>query len=357
MESHCLYKTIFILLLTFIYGCSGQYYSVEDYRSVEKVDIHVHINKANSALAAQAVEDNFRLISVNVDLFFPNVSVEEQRIAAKGMKDLYPEQVEWLSTFEMESWDQESWEQETIAHLEKTFSEGAIGIKLWKNIGMEFRDKNGEFILIDHPRFKPVIDFVESRGKSVLAHIGEPREAWLPLEKMKLHRGYFSNNPQYHMYLHPEFPSYEEIIASRNNLLDMYPDLRIVGAHLGSMEWSIDMMSEHLEKYPNLALEMAARMRHMYLASAEDYEKARDFFITYQDQLIYSTDISESPDSDPQQVRDRASEVWQKDWEFFVSDNEMTDPAIENPLQGLKLPKTVIDKLYTTNAEKWFPEL
>jgi hypothetical protein len=95
----------------------------------------------------------------------------------------------------------------------------------------------------------------------------------------------------------------------------------------------------------------------MYLASSEDYEKVRDFFITYQDQLIYSTDISENPGSDPQQIRQRASEVWQRDWEFFVSDNEMTDSAIENPFKGLKLPKSVIDKLYRTNSEKWFPEI
>lgn len=357
MGRYYIYKIICILLFTSLYGCSDEYYSLEDYRSVPKVDTHVHINKANSALAEQAIEDNFRLVSVNVDLFFPNVSIAEQQIASIGMKGRYPEQTDWLSTFEMHGWDEPSWEDRTLSHLENTFEEGAIGIKLWKNIGMEFRDQNGEFIMVDNPRFKPVIDFVESRGKSVLAHIGEPREAWLPLEQMKLHRGYFSNNPQYHMYLHPEYPSYEDIIESRNNFLDAYPNLKVVGAHLGSMEWSIDMMSQHLDKYPNLALEMAARMRHMYLASSEDYEKVRDFFITYQDQLIYSTDISENPGSDPQQIRQRASEVWQRDWEFFVSENEMTDTAIDNPFKGLKLPKSVIDKLYKTNSEKWFPEL
>lgn len=359
MYNWLLIHIICIPALIFSWGCSEEYYSMDDYQFVEKVDIHVHINKrSNSALAEQAVDDNFRLISVNVDVFFPNVSIEEQRQAALRLTGQYPEQAAWLSTFTMDGWNnEEAWEENTLAGLEESFNQGAIGIKLWKNIGMEFRDEAGEFVMIDNPRFEPILDYVKDQKKSVLAHIGEPREAWLPLEEMKVHQGYFGNNPKYHMYLHPEFPSYQAIIESRDNLLDSYPDLKIVGAHLGSMEWSIDLMSEHLDKYPNFALEMAARMRHLYLASYEDYDKVRGFFITYQDQLIYSTDLSERPDSEAQQIRNRASNVWERDWEFFVTDHEMSDPGLESSFKGLQLPRKVIDKLYKKNAEKWFPEL
>ncbi|MEJ7587297.1 MAG: hypothetical protein WKI04_07015 [Ferruginibacter sp.] len=43
------------------------------------------------------------------------------------------------------------------------------------------------------------------------------------------------------------------------------------------------------------------------------------------------------------------------DWEFFTSSDTMTSRDFDQSFKGLKLPKQVIDKLYRTNAEKWYP--
>ena len=349
---------IWLLPLALFLGCADEYYSLDDYSSVKKTDIHVHINEPNSGIARQAAEDNFRLVNVNVDIYFPDYSIEVQRDAAIAIKENFPENTVWLTAFSMDGWDDyDTWLENTLTYLEESFEQGAIGLKIWKNIGMEFQDENGEFIMIDHPGFDPIFEYLIEKNKPVLGHLGEPREAWLPLEEMKMHRGYFSNNPQYHMYLHPEYPSYESIMESRDNRLDKHPGLVFVGAHLGSMEWSLDVMSEHLERYPNVALEMAARMRHIYFEAEQDWEKTRDFFITYQDQLIYSTDLTENPGSDPAQAAERAHSVWMQDWEFFVTENTMEVSGIEGPFRGLKLPKPVVDKLFSNNAETWFPPL
>lgn len=339
-------------------GCEEEYYSFDEYSSVNKIDIHVHINQTNSAVAHQAVKDNFRLINVNVDVYFPDYSIEIQREAAKAVQQNFPDNTVWLTAFSMDGWDDyDSWLENTFFYLEESFEQGAIGVKIWKNIGMEFQDESGEFIMIDHPGFDPIFEYLIENNIPVLGHLGEPREAWQPLEEMQMHQGYFSRNPQYHMYLHPEYPSYEAIMESRDNRLDKHPDLVFVGAHLGSMEWSLDVMSEHLDRYPNAAIEMAARMRHIYFEAEKNWDKTRDFFITYQDQLIYSTDLTENPGSDPEQAAARAHSVWVQDWQFFVTDNMMNDSGIDGEFNGLKLPKTVVDKLFSENAEKWFPPL
>jgi len=351
-------QIFWFLPLALLWGCEEEYYTLDDYRSVNKADIHVHINKPNSAIVRQALEDNFRLVNVNVDIFFPDYSIEEQREAAIAVEQNFPESTAWLTAFSMDGWDEyDSWLDKTLTYLEESFEKGAIGLKIWKNIGMEFRDENGEFIMIDHPGFDPVFEYLIAKNKPVLAHLGEPREAWLPLEEMQMHQGYFSRNSQYHMYLHPEYPSYEAIMESRDNRLDKHPELVIVGAHLGSMEWSLDVMSEHLDKYPNVALEMAARMRHIYFEAEQDREKTRDFFITYQDQLIYSTDLTENPGADPEQAASRAHSVWLQDWEFFVTDNTMEVSGIDREFRGLQLPKPVVNKLFSGNAETWFPPM
>lgn len=35
----------------------------------------------------------------------------------------------------------------------------------------------------------------------------------------------------------------------------------------------------------------------------------------------------------------------------------MEVPKVKGRFKGMKLPREVVDKIYTKNAEKWFPEL
>ena len=59
----------------------------------------------------------------------------------------------YLTTFSMKGWDSPDWQKNTLAYLEASFEKGAIGMKVWKNIGMVEKDKDGKFIMIDNPKF------------------------------------------------------------------------------------------------------------------------------------------------------------------------------------------------------------
>ena len=43
------------------------HYSADDYYNIEKIDAHLHINADNGALIEQARDDNFKLLTINVD--------------------------------------------------------------------------------------------------------------------------------------------------------------------------------------------------------------------------------------------------------------------------------------------------
>ena len=88
--------------------------------------------------------------------------------------------------FDTIAWGSEQWSNKVIAYLEKSIGEGAVGVKLWKNIGMTVRDRNGKFIMADDPGMKPVIEFIKSKNLPVTGHLGEPRNCWLPLEEMTI---------------------------------------------------------------------------------------------------------------------------------------------------------------------------
>jgi predicted TIM-barrel fold metal-dependent hydrolase len=157
------------------------------------------------------------------------------------------------------------------------------------------------------------------------------------------------------MYLHPEYPSYEQHIAARDRMLAKHPDLTFVGAHLGSLEWSVDELATRLNKFPNMAVDMAARIPHFQVQSVTDWQKVHDFFIKYQDRLIYATDIAIDAKRTPDEVQKRAHETWLRDWKYFTSDETMTVPSVENTFKALKLPREVVNKIYRKNAEKWLP--
>lgn len=99
---------------------------------------------------------------------------------------------------------------------------------------------------------------------------------------VKSDSAYFANHPHYHMYLHPEYPSYEDQINARDHMLEKHPELTFIGCHLGSLEWNIDELAKRLDKFPNMAVDMAERICHLEYQSAKDLKKVRDFCIKYQ---------------------------------------------------------------------------
>lgn len=331
------------------------FYSIEDFQKVKKIDTHTHHNSESTALTEAAIEANFHLLTVSVDVpDYP--SLEEQIRLALLQKGENPDAIDFLATISLENWADPDWAEKEIARIEKAFEQGALGIKIWKNIGMTYKDEKGDFIMADHPRLEQIYGFIEAQGKTLMAHLGEPRNCWLPLEKMTVNndRSYFARHPEYHMYLHPEYPNYEEQLAARDRLLEKFPDLRFVGAHLGSLEWSVDELAKRLDRYPNLAVDLAARMGHVQFQSQKDRERVRDFMIRYQDRLIYGTDLETSGEVDPKKVKSSAMAAWQKDWKYLVSAEWTETGDVNGKFQGLQLPRSVVDKIYFHNAVKWF---
>jgi CheY-like chemotaxis protein len=43
-----------------------------------------------------------------------------------------------------------------IRELDRSFANGAVAVKIWKNIGMELKDRNGHYVMPDDPAFKQI---------------------------------------------------------------------------------------------------------------------------------------------------------------------------------------------------------
>jgi len=366
-----------IIILTSFYSCTNvkrpdsgnqdsipQFYTEEDFQSVPKIDAHMHIqNYADTVFITQAQHDNFRFLNLNV-FKSGGKPVEEQQKFSVEMVQAFPGRNAWVTAFSLDNFNKEGWQDEAISYIKKSVENGAVGVKVWKNIGFFLKDENSKLVMIDHPRFDPILDYLAKNHIPLIGHLGEHRNSWLPLEKMTVNgnRDYARAHPEEHMYLHPERPSYEDYINARDRMLEKHPDLVFIGAHLGSLEWSVDELARRLDKFPNMSVDMAERVSHLQYQALSEWQKVHDFFIKYQDRLIYGTDLRSSAMDivnkgikDPEGIKKHAHEVWMRHWKFFTDDQMMRVPKVEGEFKGLKLPREVVDKIYRTNAEKLFP--
>jgi predicted TIM-barrel fold metal-dependent hydrolase len=339
-----------------VFGADSPTYDIADFATVEKVDAHVHLHGTLPAFMARAQADGFRLLTINVNYAdFP--PLDKQLADALALRRTYPRQVAFATTFDASDSNRGEWLARTQRHLETTLRQGAVGVKVWKDIGMQQRDPDGHVVMIDDARFEPIFDTLEKRGIVVLGHLGEPRNAWLPYDAMTTRgdREYFTAHPQYHMFAHPEWPSYEEQLAARDRLLERHPKLQFVALHLASLEWSVERLSGFLRLHPQASVDLAARLVHLKLQASTDPQKVRRFFIEHQDRILYATDLTRSLEQDDAAFAAEAHAVWLDDWRFLASGQPMHSSEFAAPLRGLALPREVVDKIYCGNARRTFP--
>lgn len=339
-------------------------YGEADFARIRKLDAHVHANVDDPAFLEIARRDGFELLSINVDYpDFPAIA-DQARIAEK-MHASEPARFHYATTFSMKGFGTAGWSERTGLALDAAFSKGAVAVKVWKNIGMVERDPQGRRVFLDDKRFDPVMSHIQARGVPLIAHQGEPKNCWLPLDQMTTDndRSYFKEHPEYYMYLHPEEPSYEALMAARDRFVAAHPKLAFDGAHMASLEWSVDALARFLSSHPNAVVDLAARMTQVQSQSVADRAKVRAFFVKFQDRLMYGTDLTQSP-PDPKaraqnppatdDFRQEADRVWRSDWTYLATSGSQRVEAIKADAMGLALPKGVIDKIYYANARRFF---
>ena len=329
------------------------HYSMADFATMRKFDTHVHINVTAPTLIEQARADNFELMTINVD--YPDFAkLPEQHAAAVAQVQADPARVHWATTFSMKGFGKKGWEEKVKASLAADKQQGAVAVKVWKNIGMVEKDAKGKLIMLDNPGLSPIGDEIAKLDLTLIGHLGEPHNCWLPLDQMTTDndREYFQHHPQYHMFLHPDQPGYEDQIKARDNFVAAHPQLRFVGAHLASLEYDVDRIAAFLDQYPNANVETAARMTQVQYQSVRDYEKVRNFFIKYQDRVLYGTDLTLNAGDDAAEFKASAHDTWTNDWRYLATDETQRVEMIKADVKGLALPREVIDKIFFANAKK-----
>ena len=206
----------------------------------EKIDVHTHYFAPRSYLVPMLARWHARAVILNYTMGEPDSLVRRRWADVLALAHAAPDRFWVATTFDPTAIDRPDFAAPALAQLRTDFADGAVMLKVWKDLGLMVRDRSGRFVQIDDPRLQPIWDFLSARHIPVLEHSADPREGWRVLDPTSPNYEYFRTNPDHYPYLHPEVPRWETVIAARDRWLGRNPGLTVIGAHFGSMADDLD---------------------------------------------------------------------------------------------------------------------
>src|SRR5579862_2727505 len=322
------------------------------FSALAPIDAHVHLYKDDPAFDSLMRRLNLRILDFCViddrDPYFKKL--EPQRSDVLRVVHRTGGRSVLCTTFSPYEFEEPGFAQRTIRQLNTDFTDGAIAVKIYKVMGMEMKSKAGKYVMPDDPAFAPIYKDIAAHNRTVVAHLAEPDSCWQAPNAASPDYEYYEKNPQEYAYAHPEWPSKAAILAARDHLVAENPKLRVIGAHLGSMEADVNEIAQRFDRYPNFAVDTAARIPYFML---QQRDRVRAFLIKYQDRILYATDLVVMPKDNTEKALAESNKTYERDWKFFATDQKVE--YMGHNYQGLALPKPVLRKIFHDNAVHWLP--
>ena len=234
-----------------------------------------------------------------------------------------------------------------IEQLEADVALGACGLKVTKELGLYYQDHRGELIPIDDERLSPIWKRAGKLGLPALIHVSDPVGYFLPVDEKNEHYMTMREFPAWSW--HGSKVSKWVLLKQRDRLVAAHPNTKFILPHGANNPEDLDYVSNLLDRCPNVTIDFSARIDEF----GRQPFSARDFFIKYQDRIIFATDTPPSPD------------VYRCYFRFLESRDEYFDyPDYIGRwgyhrwrIYGLNLPDEVLRKVYSENAIKLIPGL
>ncbi len=338
---------------------------MEHYQSrlQNKTDVHTHLFADTDCIVhlmdKHGVEKSV-LLAMGMDN--PEVLEYNQSICFKHARN-HPDRLAVLVTFDLTTINEPDYAKRQMERLERGKQAGAIGVKVSKELGLFARDSAGNLVIVDDPRIDPVWDKAGELGMPVLIHVGDPPSFWRPVDTDNPWRVMLEELPNWSYYGRENFPSFEELMRRRNNILRKHPKTTFIGAHLGSGAWDMEVaeVAANLDRFPNFYVDASAVVDE----TGRHPAKTREFFMKYADRILHGTDLIAltAPEgrAELESWAEEAGRINSTVFRFYETSDEgipPTDPHYRNwKINGINLPDDVLRKIYYENARRIFPGL
>jgi len=306
------------------------------------IDIHSHQYR-------MATQDLSVLIK-DMDVMHMGVMVNLSGGSGDNIKNIvaninanYPNRFVVFANVDFKDVGSPGWGKKAAQQLETDVKNGAKGLKVFKSLGLNNKDTDGNRIAVDDARLDPIWKKCADLNIPVLIHSADPKsfwdaqdsdnERWLEL-KTHPRRKRSATNPV----------PWEQIIEEQHNMFKKHPKTKFINAHMGWYANNLDKLGQLLDEMPNMYVGIGAVIAEL----GRQPKNANAFFTKYQDRVLFGKD-SWKPEEFPTYFRvlettDEYFPYYKKYHAFWA-------------MYGLGLPDEVLKKLYYKNAMKLLPGL
>lgn len=306
------------------------------------IDVHGHQRREMSeADAAKLVSDMDRInLRVMVNLSGGTGAALQQGLATLAGR--HPKRFVAFANVDLSKIDEPGFAESAARQLEQDVRNGAVGLKIFKNLGMFLTDKSGRRVPTDDPRLDPIWRKAGELGIPVLIHTGEPLAFWSPVDRHNERWLELQQFPNRRRDDPAKFASFEQTMSEQFNLFRRHPKTTFISAHLAWLGNDLARLGRLLDELPKVHTEMGAVLYEL----GRQPRAARAFLIRYQDRVLMGKD-SWNPDEFAAYFR-----VLETEDEYF--DYYRKRHAFWK-MYGLGLPDEVLKKIYYRNALRIIP--
>lgn len=259
-----------------------------------------------------------------------------------NVKNSKPGRLVFFTNISFVGFGKPGWTEKTVSELEKDVKSGACGLKIYKDLGMEFKDQEGKRIPIDDARLDAVWTKAGELGIPVIIHSADPTQFWQAMDKnnerwleLKTHSDRKRDN---------SFVTWDELIKEQHHLFAKHPGTKFIAAHMGWLGNNLDSLGHLLNELPNVNVEIAAVIAEL----GRQPIHARQFFEKYQDRILFGKD-SWVPDEYQTYFR-----VLETNDEYFPYHKKY---HAFWKMYGMGLPDEILKKVYYKNALRIIPRI
>ena len=294
-------------------------------KEMDEMNMGFIINLSGSGIGTQALRNEY---------FSKSIS---------NIKDNFPNRFGLFVNVDFERIDEEGFAQMNVDMIKDAVSRGAMGLKIYKSLGLTSKDAIGNRIAVNDIRLDPIWNICGELGIPVLIHSGEPASFWKPKDKYNERWLELRQKPS--RYRDPlTNPSFEEVLAEQHDIFRKHKNTTFINAHLGWMGNDLERLRKHLDEYPNVITEIAAVIAEL----GRQPIFARQFFIDYQDRILFGKDTYNVKEY---HLYFRVLETADEHFDYFRKRHAHWR------MYGLNLPDEVLKKVYYKNALKLFPNI
>jgi predicted TIM-barrel fold metal-dependent hydrolase len=252
----------------------------------------------------------------------------------------YPDRFIVFTQIDFSKIDDPNFSQLMVKQLDDAIARGARGLKQLKDLGLEDRDKSGKLIAVDDPRLDPIWEECGRLGIPVAIHTTDPEAFWHPVDGNNERYEELIENPSWSFYDHG-FPTKESVLAQRDHMFEKHPHTKFIALHMANWPENLVYVGHLLDTHPNVYVEFAAREAEL----GRQPRRAREFFIKYQDRIMFGTDFTADEG------------MYRNHFRWLETNDEYFDyygyPGQGRwKIYGMGLPDEVLRKIYYLNAEK-----